>query len=457
MPFRALTLVAMFAWCPLLGATGTQRFTPVTEFREGFETPSDGAPVSAWQTWKVVTGHTTVTHETSYSGNSSLKIEATEPAGQVVFPLPPTGDKSVLFVDFRLRPVAMVGENATNTVDAVGALAGVLLVGTDGKLLAYDASSGGWRAVGTSWPTNPDNSVAQWVRVTLRLDLAAKIWDLYVEGKMVAANLGLEPTSSRQLILYGDLHAPVYVDDLYASASNPLFVDYNQDGLPDGWAVAHAGAGTESQPTRADLDTTTGMSLLDEYQQAVEVLSKPGKLYARPFVFVHPTLNSAKDFAAVIQALDGASPSGDADEQALRLDLINDLKQAEQAWQAGLPGPAWKLAPDLARAVEIADSKAELLVFPSAEPFVLSGFNPKGKSLSIRCLSGVVISTPNALTQGRQVQAEARTRVLDSLSERPWLYADKVKLESLWPEPILPSRKMPVPLLPIAGPTTKTP
>ncbi len=59
-------------------------------------------------------------------------------------------------------------------------------------------------------------------------------WDLWVDGRLVAVNLGYYDHANidpRRVTLLGHRRIPLYMDSLVVSSENPLFEDENRNGL----------------------------------------------------------------------------------------------------------------------------------------------------------------------------------------------------------------------------------
>src|SRR5690606_22292835 len=70
----------------------------------------------------------------------------------------------------------------------------------------------------------------------------APSWDLYINGKLKAADLGQwddQVTGFQTFKLTGHSHHPLFFDDLALAGENPLFTDADRDGMPDDWELAH--------------------------------------------------------------------------------------------------------------------------------------------------------------------------------------------------------------------------
>ena len=179
----------------------------------------------------------------------------------------------VTFVDFYARPAVADNPDAGTFFETdVAAVALTGLAGTDpvGTLQVFDgdgAQGGGW----VSTDTGPavalaTGQVTAWQRITIRTDYVAKRWDLYLNGRMIAADLGFLENSAASftsLSLNGHPTLTTGFDDVFVGFDNPLFIDADKDGLEDAWETAH-GLNPAVNDRNADLDGD-GVSNLREY------------------------------------------------------------------------------------------------------------------------------------------------------------------------------------------------
>jgi hypothetical protein len=179
----------------------------------------------------------------------------------------------VTFVDVFARPAVSDNPDAgtfVETDEAAVALTG--LAGTDSlgtfQVFDGDGSQGGsW----TSANTGPALEVATgqvtaWQRLTIRTDYVAQRWDLFLNGRLIAANLGfLDNTSTRftSLSLNGHATLATGFDDVFVGFDNPLFTDADKDGMDDTWETAN-GLNPAVNDRDSDLDGD-GTSNLFEY------------------------------------------------------------------------------------------------------------------------------------------------------------------------------------------------
>ncbi len=186
---------------------------------ENFEAPAVqvGSELpGAWQK----EGTVEISAEESVGGTQSLKIS---PESQVRH-----GERKfggISFVDLQILPVA----GSTETLNIGGARIGF---GVDGKILVFEGGGSKSRAAQNVEYNVVNGASEAWIRVTVRIDAEKCKWDLYVDGKPAEANLTLSPTEA-ELTVRGLMGASTYLDDYARMEENPLFADFDKDGLPD--------------------------------------------------------------------------------------------------------------------------------------------------------------------------------------------------------------------------------
>ena len=185
----------------------------------------------------------------------------------------------VTFVDVFARPAAAADPGSgtfLETDSAAVALTGLAGTDTFGTIQFFNGngtSGGEWQTVSsanlatTIAPAlDSAGQVTAWQRLTLRTDYAAKRWDLFLNSRLIAADLGfLENTAASLTSLSLNGHATLATgfDDVFAGFENPLFTDADKDGLDDAWELAN-GLNPAVNDRNADLDGD-GVSNLFEY------------------------------------------------------------------------------------------------------------------------------------------------------------------------------------------------
>jgi uncharacterized protein (TIGR02594 family) len=253
-------------------------------FIESFETPTQQAPAG----WQVPAGSAEVVSGQSGAVGTSLKL-ATTLAGQaetrVVRPI--TGwnqTEPVAFIDFLIKPAANPeGSMASVYVNGTQIAFQVPAGSTQGQIWTYHGNDDDATGASEQWLKSPaaytisasTQQATAFSRLTLRHDYQRKIWDLFVDGKLAAANLGFDGRDANlaSIEFYGSDVADLHLDQLQADPANLLFPDADKDGLPDAWETANG-----SNPNLYDRDTIkpgTGKSFLENYAASLWTATVP--------------------------------------------------------------------------------------------------------------------------------------------------------------------------------------
>ncbi|MDD3180673.1 MAG: Ig-like domain-containing protein [Opitutaceae bacterium] len=186
-----------------------------------------------------------VTDGFSHQGMQSVQLAASQPPAEATHTFPAYTGQSVVFVDCHARLAA--GADAESSIFTHAEIARVSLVqsGTQGELQVFNGNGVGggvWQPTGFKMALTPEGGSTDWRRLTLREDFAAKRWDLYVDGRLVACDVGFTDNSKglfAQCALRGHPTVATVVDSFYAGFANPLVTDADQDGMDDAWEAAH--------------------------------------------------------------------------------------------------------------------------------------------------------------------------------------------------------------------------
>lgn len=265
---RKIYLSGLLASLSLVTILWAQMPVPTQTDFEGAEGYSPG-PLTPDTQWDPADTGAAVTDQDSSSGQQSILFPGTNSSflsGSYLNDFP----DEITFLDFYLRPVTGPLESlplepgAPPTALMVGfvedASGGSFYV-TDG-----DGQSGGvWLPVAEAFAVT-SNKTDDWVRLTYRINYAAKTWDFYLDETMVAADLGfLDNVLDRfsSLNLRGGNQGLAGFDFYYVGFTNPLFVDEDKDGVDDAYEQANAmNVNLDDRLGDADRDT---LSNLEEY------------------------------------------------------------------------------------------------------------------------------------------------------------------------------------------------
>ncbi len=189
---------------------------------------------------------------------------------------------STSFIDFQVKPAA----------DPEGGLASIYVNGSQLAFQVPEGSNTGevWVYQGNDGAENPETQPEEWIktagtfavasgataatnylRMTFRHDYQRNLWDLFIDGKLAAANLSFEERgdSLQSIYFYGSKIGDTHVDNLAALSTNMLFPDADKDGLPDAWETANG-----SNPNLYDRDAIKPggtRSFLDLYMDSLWV------------------------------------------------------------------------------------------------------------------------------------------------------------------------------------------
>jgi hypothetical protein len=214
---------------------------------ETFEAPAVQIGSSLPASWQ---GSAEITAEESLSGTQSLKV-APDAKAQYLGTLP----AGITFIDLQILPVT----GSTEILNLAGARLGF---DADGKIRLFSGEdTQGRTAQNVSYEVTA-GAAAGWVRITVRVDSAKQLWDLYVDGKPAEANLPLG-ASTAALTIQSPAAGATYLDDFTLGEENPLFPDADRDGLADAEEKAN-GLNPYGDDRDGDLDGD-GVSNVDEF------------------------------------------------------------------------------------------------------------------------------------------------------------------------------------------------
>lgn len=251
--------------------------------------------------WWVDQGSAEVVPGIGLESTTGLKILPDDPFTQARLtlyrePEPSDGDQ-ILYFDAWVRMPAAPWLVFDETFDLDGARIGLFRSSAqypDPEWHVFDGDGVGggiWYSTGLQVATDPFTDVAvDWARLTVRQDIASGTWDLWVDGELIAYDLGFqvlpEPGVARFYVL-GDFTRPVYLDNIGVSAENPLGQDVtgtsgppeefnpedsDGDGIPDRWELQYGLNPADALDGEADNDAD-GLSNAAEFLQGTNPLS----------------------------------------------------------------------------------------------------------------------------------------------------------------------------------------
>ena len=236
---------------------------PVTDelpFLANFE-PAEGyqpGALAGQQGW-TATGAATVDATPRYAGAQALALAPAARAGRLFA----NTDPSVTFVDLFALPAAAATPETGVFLETEAARVALTGNGATGRLHASTGAAA-WQATPATPPLDATGRSAAWLRLTTREDYAAQKWDLYLDGRMVAADLAFAaaPSAFTALGLSGHATQTTAFDDLLIAFENPLFADADHDGMDDAWETAH-GLNIALNDRNADRDSDGLTNILE--------------------------------------------------------------------------------------------------------------------------------------------------------------------------------------------------
>lgn len=238
---------------------------------EGFESGSVGQVIGSQEGWQ---GSAVVSDEESAQGEKSLKVSE----GQFVSREGSFQD-GIVFGDFYLLPVFDEGHPVLNVS---GARMGFRKVGNLGQIVAFAENEE--TVIPSDIPLSSESGdVENWVRFTVRIDKGKREWDLFIDGKPLAASQKLEQGEGFRLD--GTAAGSAYLDDLSAGRENLLFVDNDHDGMPDAEELAY-GLNPFVDDRESDLDGDGVSNAKDYFFRERSSVSDDALAERRDFVFV---------------------------------------------------------------------------------------------------------------------------------------------------------------------------
>src|SRR6185312_11587758 len=135
--------------------------------------------------------------------------------------------QTVVFVDFFAKPVADPAVYLSTIFSSAGTRIGLQRVGHHGEVVVFSSVSNGdtdgnWIETSQVLPLNADNQALNWVRFTQRIDYRAHTWDLYLDGRMVTADIPMDSSISQPASFSVRAHQTMLgrFDDLYIGYEN---------------------------------------------------------------------------------------------------------------------------------------------------------------------------------------------------------------------------------------------
>ena len=222
-----------------------RRFTVLATlpYLTGFE-PTDGfspGSLSGQGGWSA-TGNVTIVTDVAFRGAQGMVIAPSVPVGLAISSFAAGSGGAVGFVDFFARPGVAGLSPAEFLRTAVGDVGWVRA----GDFVEVQARPGGdalavWQGTGHRVAVGAEGQSQSWMRVTLRADFGRRRWDLFVDGRLLMADLAFGESQAATfdaVTFLGAASGESAFDDLFVGFENPLFADNDRDGLEDAQEIA---------------------------------------------------------------------------------------------------------------------------------------------------------------------------------------------------------------------------
>jgi hypothetical protein len=232
--------------------------------------------------WSVTQGAATITSQDAFAGSQSVVLAAGTTPAQIAHTFAAISGESIVYVDFYTKPSAETDVTKSTVFDVGGARFAFQFDGnTNGYPIGIlepfngDGQGGGqWIQENANFTLDPtfnwNHRSLEWIRLTVRLDYTHQTWDLYANGEMIAADLGLQDATSTQLSTFavtGDVNAATELDALSVGTTNPLFADVNNDGIDDAWEQQY---NLSLSANDRDLMAANGQTVLQDYINGID-------------------------------------------------------------------------------------------------------------------------------------------------------------------------------------------
>ncbi len=257
-------LSILLSTAPVVSAQITLPYATDFENQDGF---SDEAPLSG--VWTTTDTSIVTADDVAQSGTQSVRITSANPENilSLRFNL---DSHSVLFADYYMQLTASALPNLPSLTSpettAIVAVFPYLTNSGEWAFLNGDGlGSGTWFAAGQAMPLD-GSDLTSWHRITLRFNLTSNLWDAYIDGSLLAVNLGFVEAltnGSEAINIYGNSSGVSYLDTFSLVASNPLFADADSDGIPDTFESSN-GLNPSVDDRDLDLDSD-GLTNVEEY------------------------------------------------------------------------------------------------------------------------------------------------------------------------------------------------
>lgn len=201
----------------------------------------------------------TVVEGIAAAGSQSLRVEG---LGTVLIAVGESDAADPIFASFSLSGTLGAERNGDPRVSIGGAAVELSTSGSDVEVWIRHARGGSIEWINTGNTFSMEQT--DWLRLTVRLDAAAGIWDLYQDDQPIGADIGLGAEQFAAIVnIESRGQVETLVDEVLIADENPLFEDADGDGVSDAFELT-----VGADPTSWDRNQVVGAngeSLIEAY------------------------------------------------------------------------------------------------------------------------------------------------------------------------------------------------
>ncbi len=207
MRLKFLRLLVFIAFNSLTNIYSEVEVPYVSDF-ENEESYVSGSSLSG--DWTTTDDSVIITNAEAYSGTQSVCITSANPENIISLSFNPSGNPT-LFVDYYMQLTASTLPELPSFTqpETTSVIAFQPYLSDSGEWVFLDGNGSGggvWHATGKTVPLNGSDRTG-WHRITLRFDLLSNSWDAYIDGNLLAVDLGFVEAlvaSSEAINIYGN-------------------------------------------------------------------------------------------------------------------------------------------------------------------------------------------------------------------------------------------------------------
>lgn len=271
-----------------------------------FRQPSKETEMIGWQLSRPDAAR--ISDDRTPTGQEPLEVSASKEGAHVWRTERSLGSR-IVFIDFQIRPAVDHTDEPRAGLDLNGSVLGFVRDGDRGAVFAVDLAD---KTVptGVTQSLSKDGGTGEWMHFTVRQDVSARTWDLFIDGKLVLidqalpANAGLDQDVA--LLVYADVHRSTFIGDVTVSDKNSLFEDSDGDGIPD--AYEQANGMNPHQDDRLGQALGNGRSNLENFRDLTLGESRSSSTDFRSIIYVENTSGSDQNTGELSYTAEARGP-----------------------------------------------------------------------------------------------------------------------------------------------------